>query len=308
MWALNSNASVSKFDPSGNALSPAAGFPVPFNFSASVYSNTSYPHELGFNYMSIDPLGNVWGIGSGSTSNCYIEVNNAGAVITPNGNFCPSAANALVAAVTTDASGNAWYVGTGSVSKVNGAGAFITSGTNSNGCFDVNLSSAVSVENSVQNLLWDRANNQLWGVGDVNVGVLNASGAQVFCDAAGANLPVVPLTSSNVGTIGNVVLSSAALDGGGNLWFTTTNTPTGNGPASSTRSGLNEMSPTGQLLTPFNVSSGVLGFQYLAAQVVGENGNLGEEIATDAYGNLWFVSGNASLVKIPGVAVPKPHQ
>ena len=305
MWALNSNATVSKFDPNGNALSPAAGFPVPFNFSTSVYSNTSYPHELGLNYMSIDTLGNVWGIGSGSTSNCFIELNNAGTVITPAGTFCGSAINALVAAVTTDLSGNAWYAGTGSVSKVNSSGNLVTTGVNTNGCFSDNLATAVTVENSTQNLFWDGVNSRLWGVGDVSVGVLNPDGTQLFCDAAGANLPVVPLTSASVVTTGNLVVSSATLDGGGNLWFTTTNTPTGNAPTSTTKSGLNGISPTGQLLTPFNPSTGVFGLQYLSAQVVGENANLGEEIATDAYGDLWYISGNSLLVKIPGLAIPK---
>ena len=308
MWTLNSNATVSKFDGSGNPLSPVGGFPVPFDFSASVYSHTSYPHELGHNYMSIDPAGDVWGIGSGSTSNCFIELNNAGAVITPSGNFCQSAGNALTAAVTTDTSGSAWYVGTGSVSKVNSAGGFVLSGVNSNGCFDVNITTPVSVENSVQNLFWDSVNSRLWGVGDVNVGVLNAGGGQVFCDAAGANLPVVPLTSSQVGTTGNVVVSSATLDGGGNLWFTTSNQPTGNGPTATTKGGLNGMDMTGALLTPFNSANGVFGLQYTTAKVVGENANLGEELAVDAYGNIWYVSGNASLVKVPGLAVPKVNQ
>ena len=146
------------------------------------------------------------------------------------------------------------------------------------------------------------------GVCKVNVGVLNADGTQVFCDAAGANLPVVPLTSSAVATIGNVVVSSAALDGGGNLWFTTTNTPTGNAPTSSTKSGLSGMDPTGKLLTPFSLTTGVLGLQYLSAQVVGENANLAEELAVDAYGNLWYISGNSLLVKIPGLTMPKQQQ
>lgn len=308
MWALNSNATASKFDPSGNALSPAAGFPVPFDFSSSVYSNTSYPHELGLNYISIDPFGNVWGIGSGSTSNCFIEVSNAGTVITPNGNFCSSAANSLVAAVTTDASGNAWYVGTGSVSKGNSSGNFVISGVNSNGCFTDNLATPVSVENSAQNLFWDRTNGRLWSVGDVNVGVLNGDGSQLFCDTAGANLPVVPLTFSAVATSGNVVVSSTTLDGAGTLWFTSTNTPTGNAPTAVTKGGLNGIDPNGNLLTPFNPATGIFGLQSQAARVVGENANLGEEIAVDAYGNLWYISGNASLVKISGLVAPKPHQ
>ena len=308
MWTLNSNATVSKFDGSGNALSPSGGFPVPFNFSASVYSQTSYPHELGRNYMSIDASGNVWGIGSGSTSNCYIELNNAGTVITPSGNFCTSAGDALVAAVTTGAPGYAWYVGTGSVSEVNSAGAFVLSGVNSNGCFSDNLQNAITVENSAQNLFWDAGNSRLWGVGDVNVGVLNADGSQNFCDAAGANLPVVPLTSSEVGTTGNVVVSSATLDGGGNLWFTTSNTPTGNAATAATKGGLNGMDAGGNLLTPFNAANGVFGLQYTTAKVVGENANLGEEIAVDAYGNIWYVSGNAFLMKVQGLAVPKISQ
>ena len=316
MWALNNNATVSKFDGSGNALSPTGGFPVPFDLSASVYNQTSYPHELGLNYMAIDPSGNVWGIGSGSTSGCFIELNNAGSVITPAGNFCASAANSLTAAVTTDASGDAWLVGTNSVAKVNPAGALVTTGVTSNGCFTDNIANPVTVENSVQNLFWDRVNNQVWGVGNITAGALHTDGTQVFCDAAGANLPVVPLYSTGSPSSGNatngfVFIAAAALDGGGNLWFVTAGTRSteSNFSVSTTSpSGLSAVDPSGNLLTPFNAGAGVYGLESASANVVGENANLSEELAVDAYGNIWFVSGNALLVKVPGIAVPKNHQ
>ena len=85
-------------------------------------------------------------------------------------------------------------------------------GVNSNGCFDeyydtLNpgstvkeiLAYAYSGEGIDLTLLYDRANNQLWGTTEVGVGALRSDGSQVFCDSRGANLPVIPFYDTFLG-------------------------------------------------------------------------------------------------------------
>ena len=120
VWALNSNITLSKLGPNGGALSPSGGFPIPLLPPPSIYGSNTY---FGGKYISIDPGGNLWAVNSGTTSNCFVEVNNAGSVITPSGNFCSVAGNAETALVATDGSGNAWFSGFQTISKANSSGA-----------------------------------------------------------------------------------------------------------------------------------------------------------------------------------------
>jgi hypothetical protein len=328
VWALNSNLTLSKFGPTGAALSPAGGFPIPYLPSTGL--PTSIPLGGLFSYMAIDPSGNVWGIGSGASSNCFIEISNSGAVITPTGNFCATA-NGYYIEAATDTSGNAWFLGQNSVSKVSSSGSFVTSGVNSNGCF------ALTNPYTTYNLTYDWTNNRLWGIGADSLGALNADGTQAFCYTGTTNLPVfIQATLPTTGltrTAGVVAIESGALDGAGNLWFTTSgelttgfyptvNATTATSASTTSVGGLNEIGASGNLITPFNASASVFGLQPVSTFVqsftvlnggnpltvnVYSQGSGGQNLAIDAYGNIWSTFGTF-LIKTPGLAAPKSHQ
>ncbi len=342
VWALNSTLTFSKFGPNGSALSPSGGFPVPLAPPANSTSSSYF----GLKLFSFDPSGNLWAVNSGTTSNCFLEVSNAGAVITPTGNFCNAAGNAATFTVSTDGSGDAWFLGLSSVAKVNTAGSLAATGINSNGCFDLpqgtGTLSTYMAEGVTLNTLYDRTHDQLWGVTEVGAGALHDDGSQVFCHTRGANVPLIPFyntsTPGNGGTIGFLYMGSAALDGNGTLWFGAAgemvSVPTsGAGGAinQTTISGLAAINSTGDLVTPFNTATGVYGLS-TGSQLLTTTGSNGVPVFTfqtggflfsgsvnsggmaiDSYGNIWGIvySGYPAryyLAKIPGLAAPKSYQ
>jgi hypothetical protein len=108
---------------------------------------------------------------------------------------------------------------------------------------------------------------------------------------------------------GFVFVTAAALDGAGNLWFSVGRpllTAYDGVPAGS-YSAVASLSPTGTLTSPYNPGNGIFGF-LTTSEIVGENGGLSEQMAVDAFGNLWFISQNQFLVKLTGLAVPKTYQ
>ncbi len=320
VWTANSTVTLSKFGPNGAPLSPAGGFPVPFNVSTSIFgtsnisvNNLSLSQNL-FSAMSIDPSGNIWGIGSGTTSGCFIEMSNSGTVITPAGNFCAQAGNNTFTLETaTDGSGNAWFLGNNSISKVSSSGTYLNSGVNTNGCFSLNPANNTVPSEFYNNfnLVYDRVHNQLWGSSFLGLGALRSDGTQAFCYANATTLPSLFLYYNSTPTVpvsaGDNFVSAIAVDGAGNLWFATQGEsatelvgppPTVTGVA---YYGLNALDPNGNVITPSNANTNSYGIQ---------PAGFGTAIlAIDAYGNIWTVNFlTHSLVKIPGLAVPKNYQ
>jgi hypothetical protein len=305
MWVLNWNRTLSKFDTNGNPLSPSAGFAFPNSLPLGFAYNAG---SVDISFISVDPSGDVWGPGSGSSSGCFNEVSNSGASITPSGNFCGSAGNSVIWNTATDGAGDAWFLGNNSISKTSSAGALLASGVNTNGCFAP--SSAASTTPDAEQLIYDRAHNQLWGVGPTWVGALSSSGSQVFCHANGANLPVVASGGNPV------YITTGAVDGAGNLWFTTYGLPSVSSVCQGAAcvcvtsvgcvtyfGGLSELDANGNLITPFNAATGVYGICTIFCAVTDVT-----SMAIDAYGNIWTALDNAGLIKISGLAVPKTYQ
>ena len=211
------------------------------------------------------------------------------------------------------------FLGPNSVSKVNRSGALVATGSKANGCFIVDYTTTSTSETSTQTLIYDRINDQLWGVADLGVAILHPDGTQAFCDMNGANLPLTPfystITGKGNGTQGFLVIGSAAVDGGGNLWFATSGQSIVMNNYVSTftfMTALNSVTPSGNLTTSFNFSGGVLGLQTQIGSVFGDIGS-GEALAIDAYGSIWEITYNYAtdtyqLVRTTGLAVPKNYQ
>ena len=215
---------------------------------------------------------------------------------------------------TTDGSGNAWLLGDRTISKVSGSGSLLHSGVSTDGCFKFDTSNKASIANTAQYLLYDRVHDHLWGLGEFSIGVLGADGSQVFCDAFGMNLPLF-IIDQPAGPVasGFLFVSSPAVDGSGNLWFTGAGETFGNlnGTLVGTAlSELNELSPNGTLMTPYDANAGVFGVDLSDTGVQNLNGALSQGLAIDAYGNIWYLNSAVQneLVKIPGLAVPKTYQ
>lgn len=315
MWTINADSTLTKYASNGAWLSPTGGFKIPISMSPPMGTGEPSPGDAG-NYLSIDPFGNLWIAGGGSTSSCYVKLNNSGQVITPAGDFCSKAGRTLIDDAT-DGSGNAWFYGTASVSKVSGNGAYLNSGVNTNGCFYFDPAAQippqtgfnVAAENLTYGIIYDRVQDQLWGIAATELGAIRADGTQVFCDTNGSHLPVIPgyetKDANGVSTLGFLYNLAAATDGAGNLWFLT-----GGGQVvasgkiqitGTTYRGLNEIASNGNLLTPFDASKAVFGLQPLSGKTEG--------IGIDGYGNIWTVDADKNtLTKVQGLATPKNYQ
>jgi hypothetical protein len=150
----------------------------------------------------------------------------------------------------------------------------------------------------------------------------------VFCDATSSTIPAIVPPAFSLFTTGSPVslnglqINSAALDGAGNLWFTTDGSfATGTATSATTFNGtvnhsawLAEISPSGAILSPFNPGAGIYGYQpaglgmNVSANVTGGTAvffnnssltidgvdNAGNILATDTY--------TRKVIKISGLA------
>lgn len=328
VFAINSNNTVSEFASNGSALSPSGGWStgIAASFSPTGSGNGYVSNSQQVGTLYIDALNNIW---ADTPVGCYVEMNSSGTVITPSGNFC-STVGTLGEFFATDGSGNAWDYAGASISKVNAAGAFVVSAPSSQGCFYPQSSvSGGNYDLATVGIAYDHIHNQLWGYSQTGAGAVTNAGAAVFCDSGSSTLPVIPAYASTSTTpgagfsTGSLLITSAVLDGAGNLWFTTgglaASGVVGTVPGTFTgtvkySSYLGEISPTGTLLTTYNAGSQIYGLQPagLGVNVNGTstNGSVLNDgssvslLGVDSGGNIWAVDYETNkFLKITGLAV-----
>jgi hypothetical protein len=280
VFAMNANNTVSEFDSGGTALSPSGGWStgVATTFNGTSSGNNYVTNSTQVQAVRVDSAGNIWGATS-TAANCYVEMNSAGAVITPAGTYCLTAGS--LSQIVPDGSGSAWTLSNTAISKVNAAGSLAATAPNSSGCFypfftafTGNPTAAPYV--STISLAYDYVHSQVWAHSITGAGTITDGGTGVFCDSTSSTLPVIPPFASSSTTpgdpysAGSLLLLSGALDGAGNFWFITGGYSASGvvGGSSGTFTGptsfstyLGELSPTGAVLTPFNTSTQTYGLQ-----------------------------------------------
>ena len=338
VYVVNANNTISEFSSSGTAISPSGGWSlgIATTFTGSGSGNRYVQSSSQVTSFRADAQGNIWAITPFGASNCYVEMNSAGTVITPVGTFCTAAGS--VNQLAPDGSGNAWTAGDSTISKVNAAGTLAASAPNSSGCFyPSTVASAANPTGYTYldtiNVEYDHSSNQLWAYSYTGAGAITDGGAAVFCNSGSSALPVItpfgpPITASPGSAYvgGSMVISSAVLDGAGNFWYLT-NESSENGVVGATPgtfSGtatfstyLNGISPTGALLTTYNSATKVYGLQ---PPGLGVNATVNTSNATvnastfalffdqgllgvDANANLWAEDLLSNrVIKITGVA------
>jgi hypothetical protein len=345
VFAINSNNTISEFANNGAALSPSGGWATGLSstFSPSGTGNYYQTNANQAGPIQVDAQGNIWGGVTYSFSitptSCYFEMNSSGTVITPaitgtTGTFCAATGNTSISTAALDGSGNAWALGYASIAKVNAQGNLAATAPSSQGCFypDSNATSQQTYQTVTSGLLYDHVHNQLWGYSETGAGAITDAGVAVFCDNGSTTLPVLPEYASTTTTVGSpfsggaIVITSAVLDGGGNLWFVTGGVAetgvvaSSSGSSVSTFTGtakyssyLGEISSSGALLTTYNASTQTYGLQPTGfgangtasatnTSVVPETGSVGL-LGVDAFGNIWALDEESSrLLKITGLA------
>jgi hypothetical protein len=330
VFAVNANNTISEFDSSGNAISPSGGWTTSV---ATVFTGTG----TGDSYQSgsaqagpikIDAQGNIWGKTPSSTGNCYFEMNSGGTVITPTaGTACATLGETITGAAAFDGSGNAWAASeSSSIVKINSSGNVVATAPASLGCFATFLTPGENGYNTTTGLLYDRVNGQVWGISDTGAGVISDSGTASFCDASTSTAPTIApgnstFTTGNPVSVKTVEIHSQALDGAGNLWFTTdevfatgtaTSVVTFNGTVSYS-SWLGEISPSGTVLSLFNAGTNTYGNQPaglgmdVSASVTGGTVPITQPsvsiVGVDNAGNIWASDTyTRRIIKITGMA------
>jgi hypothetical protein len=274
VFVVNANNTISEFASDGTVLSPSVGWNlnIPTSFTGSGSGNHYIDSTAPVNSIRADAQGNIWGVTPVGSTNCYVEMNSAGTVITPVGTFCTSAGG--VSDIAPDGIGNAWTSGNTTISKVNAAGALAASAPSSSGCFFPASSPTAVSTNTIE---YDHVSNQLWGYSYTGAGAITDGGSALFCNSGSAALPVVPPFGPSVlappGSPyvgGSLLISSGVLDGAGNFWYLTTGSGENGvvGSIPGTFSGtatfstyVNGISPTGALLTTYNTATKAYGLQ-----------------------------------------------
>jgi hypothetical protein len=331
VFAMNANNTISEFGPTGTAISPAGGWStgVATTFTGSGPGNGYVFGSSQVEPIRVDSLGNIWGVTAFGASNCYVEMNSSGTVITPVGTFCAAAGS--VSEMAPDGSGNAWTYGSTTISKVNASGALAASAPNSPGCFDPLFTAFTANPTgylyvSTDGIAYDYVHSQVWAHSFTGAGTITDGGTGVFCDSTSSTLPVIPpfaSTSTTPGdpySAGSLLISSGTLDGAGNLWFLTGGYAASGvvGSPSETFTGpvtfstyLSELSPTGAVLTPFNTTTYTYGLQPsgvgVNATATATNGSVAPLsisvglLGVDVNGNIWVddILSNR-IIKVPG--------
>ena len=338
VFAMNANNTVSEFDVNGGALSPAGGWPtgIMTNFSPMGKGNHYIFGSNQAGPIEVDAQGNIWGGTpfSITPSGCYFEMNSAGTVITPAGTFCTASAITNVNSLAVDGAGDAWALGFSTIAKVNNLGNLAATAPTSQGCFypDSNVIGSMNQQQTFEtvtlSLAYDHVHNQLWGYSETGAGAITNGGSAVFCDFGSTVLPVQQQFTSASTTpgapysAGSILISSATLDGAGNLWFVTgAAAATGTvGAIPGTFNGtvnyssyLGEISSSGALLTPYNASTNTYGLQPTGFGVNATATSAGGSaipvaisvglLGVDRFGNIWAADSQSfRLLKITGLA------
>lgn len=335
VFVVNANNTISEFGSTGTALSPAGGWSLGITpvFTGTGSGNSYVDNTAQVDPIHVDALGNIWGISPFGASNCYIEMNSSGTLITPAGTFCGLSGGNL-SDVAPDGSGNAWMSGSSTISKVNAAGAQAALAPNSPGCFYPSTVAFLANPTSAYFYLdtntigYDHVHNQLWAHSYTGAGAITNAGTAVFCDLGSATLPVIPPFASTTTTVGSpysagsLLIASGSLDGAGNAWFftggVTANGVVGSSPGTFTgtvtfSTYLSELSPSGAVLTPYNASTQTYGLQQtgvgINATATSTNASIVPlsipvgSFGIDVFGNIWVedVLSNR-ILKIPSLA------
>ena len=335
VYTINANNTVSEFNAGPAAISPSTGWSTGFTSAfTGTGTGNGYVYDLTeAGPISVDALGNIWVVApSTSLSGCYAELNKSGTNITPASitAFCNSIGDELSSFVT-DGSGNAWALGYKAIAEVNSSGTLAATASTSQSCFEPESNVALGgldFDVETVGLQYDHVHNQLWGFSETGAGAVTNSGTAVFCDPASATMPFIAnyaSTSTTPGdpySAGSLLITSAVLDGAGNLWFITNGVAaTGTvGTVAGTFNGtvtystwLGELSPSGALLTPFNAGTSTYGLQPagLGANVTATStgGSISNEsvsvslLGVDRSGNIWALDSQTNrLLKISGLA------
>jgi hypothetical protein len=337
VFAVNANNTISEFNSLGGAISPPAGWStgVPTVFTGTA---TETGPASGGGYVTgsmqagpirIDSAGNIWGEIQNPVGNCYFEMNSSGTPITPaSETACATLGPPIDEDGAPDGLGNAWAGGSSSIVKVNSTGSVAATAPSSPGCFAITSSSGYATTSS---LTYDRVTGQVWGYSETGAGAMTDGGVLSFCDATSTTIPTITppafsiLTPGNPVSLNGLTISSAALDGAGNLWFVTSGSfASGTATSITSYSGtisfstwLAELSPTGAVLSPFNTGTGTYGYQptgvgmNASANVTGQFATFASNFGVglfgiDNAGNIWAVDQlfTRRIIKISGLATP----
>jgi len=282
IWVPNAvdPGTLSEFSPTGNALSPQAGF---------TGGGLSYPYAL-----AVDTVGNVWTANSANST--VSEHTSSGTPLSGSG----FTAQGLVKpyAIALDSAGNIFTAnGNNSVSKLNAAGTavaqFINGGLDLPFAIAIDSSQNVWVANSgVSNSVSKFANGgTAASVTGFTGGGIN-SGYGIALDA-GTNAWIANFNSSSVSELNSTgsplsgagyatpaPVSTVAIDGNNTVW------------TANTDGSISHLAANG---TPISLSTG-----YISAGATGEVG-----IAIDASGNVWTTDNYVnSIFEYVGAATP----
>ena len=348
VYVVNANNSISEFGPSGSNVSPSGGWSTgiaatycyynlnnqicgPFtgtgtdnSFTANTFQVSYAANSSQVGPIRVDSAGTIWGeipFNVNTLNNCYFEMTPSGTVTMPTG-ICTTVGFSLSQAPEPDGSGNAWFYGS-TIAKANLTGVLLASAPTSQSCFYPSslVTTSQSTELATQNIAYDHANNQLWGYSETGAGAISDAGIPVFCDVS-PTLPVTPTTTSST-TVGapftgnSQLITSAVLDGAGNLWFLTsgvsvTGTITSYNSAAKvvTFSGtvtystnLGEISPSGALLKSGIQPPGLgtNGSATVVNAVFRNAGNSASLLGVDNSGNIWaFDDLSGRVLKLSG--------
>jgi hypothetical protein len=335
VFAVNANNTISEFNSSGGAISPSTGWSTGVTTVFTGTATETGPASGGGYVLGsmqagpikIDAAGNIWGEIQNPVGNCYFEMNPSGTPITPATEAaCTALGPPIVGGGAPDGSGNAWAAGSLSIVKANSAGNVAATAPSSAGCFATTSTSGYATTSS---LAYDRVSGKVWGYSETGAGVMTDAGTLSFCDATPSTIPAITppafsiLTPGNPVSLNGLIINSAALDGAGNLWFTSGGSfATGTAVTITTFNGtvnfsswLGEISPSGVVLSPFNTSTNTYGYQptglgmNVSANVTGQIAAFGGNPTTsllgiDNGGNIWAVDGTFTrrVLKIPGLA------
>jgi len=296
VWVANNDV-IYELGPTGAFVSPATGFTGPGQEAASFTTSS----------VAIDPSGNAWVVGSGTSGGKLYEVSSAGSFLNPVGGF--SSVNPYSMAV--DGTGVVWIAGYMFVERISSSGAVLSTGQSTyiyepyGIAFDpaghawiANTTGLLELSSSL-NILSNGGTGPYTGsdysdttavavdhTGNLWVTNIGTGNAGWVTKVTSAGTPLSGTTGGySVGTCGGYGCSPRAvsIDGAGNAWMAESDEFTAY---------LHEVSNTGSLLSP---PSGYGPYWAFA-------------VAVDGSGNVWLFTNpfasTAALVEMVGLAVP----
>jgi streptogramin lyase len=218
-WVANGNSSVSKFSPTGTALSPDSGF---------TGGGLSSPRGI-----AIDQKGHIWVVNSGNSS--VTELSTTGSALSPDTGFTGGGLSSPYA-IAIDQRGNVWAPNfkSNSVSELSPTGAALSPDTGFTGG---GLSEPTSIAIDGDNNVWVPNSGPIAGPDANTVTELSASGAPL---SPSGGFPLSDAYTSSLDL-------SIAIDAHGNVWLA---------DGISENGGVEELSAAGVNLSPYGGYTG----------------------------------------------------